>query len=210
MPTKSKQTTPVVKVKSYPKVVAEFEDYYVMETVNPEKYQFLIDKEDLTIATEYSWIKSLEGYIVGPSESNKDHKRSHIMRFHRMIIDAPPKKVVDHINGDKLDNRKKNLRICTHIENCRNAKPHKNKYTKGISYRKERAIKIWRVMIRINRKLIHLGHYECLIEAQRVYNEAATKYFKEFACLVDLKFLEDNLDMVIESLKSPIPRNLID
>jgi len=92
---------------------------------------------------------------------------------------------VDHINGDNLDNRKKNLRLCTYAENNRNRKPLENKTSKykGVGLNKNYKIKTWQARIVKNSKRYSLGYFKNEKEAALAYNQAAKKYFGEFAYL---------------------------
>jgi hypothetical protein len=135
--------------------------------------RIIIDKEDKHFLNEHHFYIS-NGYVrtngYGLSES-----------FHRIITDAPKGKHVDHINGNTLDNRKINLRICSTKENIRNCKMRKNNKSgfKGVYWDKK--IKKWRANICVNRKTIYLGLYESPEKASIIYWEAAKKYFGEFA-----------------------------
>lgn len=93
-------------------------------------------------------------------------------------------KIVDHINGDGLDNRLENLRLCTPTENCQNQRRNKQNESsnyKGVSYRKDS--NVFRARIRHNKNLINLGQYNSEIEAALVYNKKAQELFGEFASL---------------------------
>lgn len=100
--------------------------------------------------------------------------------LHRFIFETD--KIIDHINGNKLDNRLINLREATHTENMQNRKTHKCNPTgyKGVTL-SHRKVNKYRVSIRVNGKNICLGSYEKAIYAAIVYDEAARKYFGPFA-----------------------------
>jgi hypothetical protein len=103
--------------------------------------------------------------------------------MHRQILDAPEGVWVDHIDGDGLNNRKSNLRLCSAIENARNRRPRPNcrsRY-KGISWHKRQ--KKWAVRIGKRGKGIHLGSFDDQIEAAVAYDRKAEKLFGEFAYL---------------------------
>lgn len=96
--------------------------------------------------------------------------------------------IIDHKNGNTLDNRRENLRICTYSENNRNRKQissnNKSGY-KGVSWDKQK--NKWRTCLNINKKQKHIGFFNDIIEAAKAYNEAAIKYFGEFAKLNKIK-----------------------
>lgn len=105
------------------------------------------------------------------------------MSMHRFIMDAPKGQQVDHINGNKLDNRKSNLRICSHSENLRNQrKPKDNKSGfKGVSWHK--GAKRWCAEIRSNGKRHHLGYFDTAEDAAKAYDIAATLIHGDYARL---------------------------
>jgi len=193
--------------------ILETDSFIVAQTSGRNKVQYLVDKEDEYLIKEYSWHISKKGYLNATKKkehrNNGTDKNKTIVLLHRLIMNPSDEMSVDHINGNKKDNRRSNLRVCTNTDNARNAKPHKDKITKGVSFKKENTHKIWLSRIRVNNKVINLGYYKCLIEAQKAYNEAAKLYFGEYAKTVDLKLLENNLDRIAKSLKSPISRNLV-
>ena len=90
---------------------------------------------------------------------------------------------VDHINGNPLDNRKSNLRICTNAENQRNRGVNKNNTSgyKGVCWAKQN--KKWKARIKHNGKLIHLGYYKDKEEAARAYDKKAKELHGEYAYL---------------------------
>ena len=91
--------------------------------------------------------------------------------------------MIDHINGDLLDARKSNLRVCTSQQNAFNRKPNSNKKSKfkGVSLKKGGVKKPWYGRITVNGKKIDLGYYATEKEAALAYDKAALEYFGEFA-----------------------------
>lgn len=94
-----------------------------------------------------------------------------------------PKNAIDHINGNKLDNRIYNLREATYSQNHMNKKPDKKNKSgfKGVCYVKQR--EKWNANIYFNGKKKNLGYYNNIEDAVKAYNEAAKKYHGEFAVL---------------------------
>jgi hypothetical protein len=89
---------------------------------------------------------------------------------------------VDHINGDTLDNRRENLRVCTRKENNQNCNKRgtlpKSKY-KGVVWVKK--VGKWKAQIKSDKKTIYLGYFKDELLAAKAYNSAAILYFGEFA-----------------------------
>ena len=114
---------------------------------------------DDDIFTEYShltWYLSDQGYAIGWYKGGK-------YRLHRLIMKAPKGMVVDHLNHNKLDNRKKNLRVCTQRQNSQNRKD-----TIGYTWDKSRCK--WYVQY----KGTFYGRYETEAEAKRAYKLACS------------------------------------
>lgn len=105
------------------------------------------------------------------------------VRMHRALVDAPDGMVVDHINGNKLDNRRSNLRVCTRAQNLMNRGKQRNNTSgfKGVSYHKQ--CSKWMAFIKLNKRFINLGLFDTPEAAALAYNEAAKKYHGEFAKL---------------------------
>jgi hypothetical protein len=142
----------------------------------------LIDLDDYIRVDQYSWSYHKSGYAC--AKVNSKHTK-----LHRFILqlEVGDKRSVDHINGDKLDNRKSNLRICTHSQNTKNRSPNTNgKSTyKGVDYQKRTST--WRARIRVDYKHIYLGDYRTELEAALAYNKAAKEYHGDYAKLNEIK-----------------------
>lgn len=101
--------------------------------INSPKYGekiVLIDDEDYDKIKLYKWYvaydPTIKNFYVVSMVGKVDNKRKRVS-IHRIITNAEKEYVVDHINGNTLDNRKINLRMCTHMENQRNSKKRNNK-----------------------------------------------------------------------------------
>lgn len=103
-----------------------------------------------------------------------------VVQLHRWIMDAQPGQVVDHINGDRMDNRRENLRLCTVAENIRNQKRRASKSGfKGVVQKRGR----WQASYTYEGKRIYLGYFATAEEAACAYDRAAREAFGEFALL---------------------------
>jgi hypothetical protein len=158
--------------------------------VKSRKYKedyFFIDGEDFDKIKMYKWSfsgnKRSKLYIAG-LDYNKITKKSKGIKLHRLIMDCPKNMMVDHIDGNPLNNCKSNLRICTNSENLRNSDKRKDGLTskyKGVCFDKSR--NNFMSQIQFNKKHYSLGRYTNEEDAAIAYNNAAVKYFGEFAKL---------------------------
>lgn len=124
-----------------------------------------------------------DGYVI--FRYKKDSKRK-IHKLHRFIMQPKNSKIqIDHINGNKLDNRKINLRFCTSGQNQQNRPKSKKKKThsiyKGVTWHKRH--KKWKATIGASKKYYHLGYFFIEKNAAIAYNEAAKKLHGKFARL---------------------------
>ena len=140
---------------------------------------------DFAMPDGYSLSVSSHGYAVlskyaGEKTSTGKSYKYHRLYLHRYITNAPKGLQVDHINGDKLDNRKENLRLCDNAQNNQNKPAIKGVY-KGVYY--SRGSKCFVAQITKNRKVYSLGSYDDPHEAANAYNLKAIELHGEYALL---------------------------
>lgn len=128
----------------------------------------IVDEQDYPAVMAWDW-SFHDGYATGAKS----------VRMHRFILDAPCDKQVDHINGNPLDNRRSNLRLCSHRENTLNRKVYKSAQFKGIRLRPS-----GRYEVRVMNK--HIGMFDSLAAAMAEYNSAAKQVHGEFAWQYDM------------------------
>lgn len=111
----------------------------------------------------------------------KENGKTKSISMHRYIAIPPQTFEVDHINGDKLDNRKSNLRIVTPAQNKWNTGKTKLNTSgfKGVTWNKQHGL--WQVKIRHNNKRIHVGYFDDVINAGEAYTRAAKNLYGEYA-----------------------------
>jgi hypothetical protein len=104
----------------------------------------------------------------------------HDVKLHRFIKEAPPDMLIDHRNGNHLDCRLENLRVCTTAQNTQNTPLLKNNTTgfRGVCF-SSKASK-YKAEITHNKKRFHLGYYDTAEDAAKVYNEKAKELFGEY------------------------------
>lgn len=135
----------------------------------------IVDDED------FKWLNQWRWYYDGRyARMNYKNKKIHM---HRLIMNTPKGMDTDHINGNGLDNRRCNLRICTSSQNHINTKKRKNNTSGYKGVFSCQLSKNWRAQIRYNHKSIHIGNFINKIQAAKAYNQKAKELFGEFARL---------------------------
>jgi len=138
----------------------------------------IIDDDDFERINKNSWYFNKIGYAMRGIFINK---KLHQIYLHRVILNLNigDKKYVDHINHNKLDNRKINLRIVTQQQNCFNRIKNKNN-TSGITgIYWDKSHKKWESSIKYKYKKIFLGYFNNKYDAIFSRNKAENKYFKK-------------------------------
>jgi hypothetical protein len=138
----------------------------------------LVSDDCAHTGVNWSAWKHRRGYWYAVREVRRAGARR-VIYLHREVVGATRGQIVDHINGDTLDNRAENLRICTNAENLRNrgkTKANKSGY-KGV-YKNKTG---WVAQITVNFKCTHLGTFETAALAGAAYDAAARRVHGAFA-----------------------------
>lgn len=147
-------------------------------------YSAVIDADLLPLVEGYNWCAlvspwSIYAYRRGPKT---DDGKAPMFWMHRVLLNAPPGLLVDHINGYGLDNRTCNLRLATPSQNGFNSALAKDNTSgvKGVCWEKRRHK--WRAVIVVNGRQTHLGNFATLDEARLAREAAAERMHGEFRC----------------------------
>lgn len=148
----------------------------------------IVDNEDYELVKQWKWCAVLyrNSFYAVSNRHRWENKTPICIKMARIIMGAKKGQVVDHINHNTLDNRRKNLRICSPIQNSYNRRIGKNNTTgyKGVSkctslcryYGKD----VFQAQIRVNGKLITLGYGTNKGKLAQLYQDASIKYFGHF------------------------------
>lgn len=140
----------------------------------------IVDHEDYGYLNKFKWKCSTEGYAVTNFQINTNKRKT--VGMQRLVLNPFTELVVDHINNDKLDNRKENLRVCLPHGNTMNRSKSgngKSSQYKGVGFYKRTGE--WQARIGFKGKLIHLGMFKTPEEASKIYVKAAKRYFGKYA-----------------------------
>jgi len=132
-------------------------------------------------ATDYEWLSAWLWYSQNGYAGRRQMGK--ILLMHRLIMQPPDDMLIDHIDGNRMNNCRCNLRICTRAENQRNKRRHARSISifKGVSYNKQAGK--WFSQCWFEGRY-HVGPYvDDEAEAARDYDRMAVDYFGEFARL---------------------------
>lgn len=136
-----------------------------------------VDDEDYEMLAEHTW------HLNGGYASN-----AKLGRMHRVLMQAPKGLMVDHANGDTLDNRRENLRLCSNSQNQANRQRSRGvSQFKGVTWQKRPSGRgFWKAQLVVRGDVLYLGAFGTDVEAAAAYNVAAQKHFGDFAHMNDL------------------------
>lgn len=136
---------------------------------------FLFDEADLPLIRGHTWHLGVRGYPA-------THIHGRTVVLHKLLIpDADGE--IDHINGDRLDNRRRNLRVCTHRQNSYNQKRRRTNTSGYIGVSRVRCSNRYEAYIHHNGRKHHLGLYRTPEAAARTRDVVARVLFGEYARL---------------------------
>lgn len=141
----------------------------------------VIDERDEGTVARHRWCFHHKGYAVRMLP--RDGGKQRMAYIHRVILAAPDGSEVDHRNRNTLDNRRSNLRLCTvrqNAQNRRRAVTNRSGY-RGVHWAKYD--RKWKATIRVSGRKQHLGYFVSAEDAARAYDQAALRFFGEFASL---------------------------
>lgn len=146
----------------------------------------LIDESYYEELSQYNWYVQKHGrtYRAFRSEyERKDGKKINqkTIYLHRSIMKPKKRQMIDHIDGNGLNNRRSNLRLCTHQQNCCNRPLRTGSFSGAIGVKWNRRIKRWKAYVSISKKRLLIGNYINKYEAILARNVSASFAYGEFA-----------------------------
>ncbi len=141
----------------------------------------IVDADMYDYLSQWKWYTKKKKYTYYAVRNIGKSPNQRQVFMHHEILNCIIGKEVDHINNRGYDNRRINIRCCTHTQNNQNRHNTSPHHYKGISWNKDH--KKWLVRIQHNGKAIHIGYYDNDIEAARAYDKNALELFGEFAYL---------------------------
>lgn len=140
----------------------------------------LVDDEDYDRVSQYKWHSNPHGRTTYAQRTDRSGDQRTTELLHRFILRTSAEDLVDHIDGDGLNNTRSNLRLATHSQNMKNRRKHRNNksgYT-GVHWNKTN--QRWRARIKAEGKSIHLGYFVDAEEAAQARDRAAAELHGDF------------------------------
>ena len=144
----------------------------------------LVSDEDYDIVNQFKWQAIIGGNTWYACRSFRINGKKRMVQMHQFILgDNPLKLHIDHRDGNGLNNQRFNIRFCTRAQNNMNKSPQKHCRSQYKGVRWNDRNKKWQARISHDGILEGLGLFVVESDAATAYNNAALKYFGEFARL---------------------------
>jgi len=132
-------------------------------------------------AADYEWLSQWKWYICSGYPARTENRK--LVFMHRQIMHPPKGKIVDHMDGNKANNCRCNLRVCSPLENQQNKRKRVGSASryKGVFY--DKSCDKWRARCRYGGKTRTIGRFDLEVDAARAYDRAAVLHLDEFARL---------------------------
>jgi len=142
----------------------------------------MVDDEDFDLLNQYNWSVNQQNTVFSWLGTMKDKKKPVLL--HRLIMNAPNDMEIDHIDRNRLNNQKSNLRLANSSQNKCNRGPRKDNKSgyKGVSWHKTN--QKWTARIMVDSKYKHLGLFKDIKDAVIAYNKASETYHGVFAFII--------------------------
>lgn len=147
-----------------------------------------MDDEDFEYLNQWKWYTHKPNPLCCYAKRTiRETAQQKTVQMHRLIMGAQKGQLVDHVDGNGLNNQRSNLRLCSRPQNSRNRRKHKptSSFYMGVSWCKK--LNMWVAQISTNNKKINLGRFLIEKEAAEAYNKAALKFHGEFARINQIK-----------------------
>lgn len=147
------------------------------------RHTLLIDEGDVELISKYKWYAQVDYRSAQRTVYAVTGHAATTLSLHRLLMGSPKNALVDHRNGNGLDNRRRNLRLCTSSQNQANARVRSDNSSgyRGVTWHRKSAK--WNAYISVSGKRKHLGLFVDPWDAAEAYNAAALEVFGEFARL---------------------------
>ena len=163
------------KTKNSKTNIWNFEENIAIGTTN-KKEKFIIDIEDYEKVKNFCWRIDKFGYVV----ANSKNFLNLVIKLHKIITNSNKDEIIDHINQDKKDNRKSNLRKATKSQNNSNIKRRSDNTSGYTGVKFENKTNKWKAQISLNNNRYHLGTFDTKEDAIIARNKAEIEIHKEF------------------------------
>lgn len=142
----------------------------------------VVDDEDACLVEGFKWHAARHGNVVYVRANHREGGRRTLVSMHRVILGAAKSAIIDHIDGDGLNNRRSNLRLCNHTQNIRNQRKQADCMSpfKGVRLSESRRQRFY-AEIQCNKEKLKLGPFSSEHKAARAYDAAARLFFGRFA-----------------------------